>query len=133
MEPVAPGNDNPRWTDDRIDSIMGNLLRAGVFLSAAVVLLGGVMHLNAAAHSKVDDAVFHGEPAILRSIPDVIADAMAGKAAGVMQLGVLLLLATPIARVAFSVFAFAVQRDWKYVVVTLFVFSVLIYSVSIDQ
>jgi uncharacterized membrane protein len=45
-----------------------------------------------------------------------------------MQLGLLVLIATPITRVAFSVFAFFYERDWKYVVFTLIVLGLLLYS-----
>jgi uncharacterized membrane protein len=47
---------------------------------------------------------------------------------GLIQLGLLILIATPIARVAFSVVAFLYQRDWTYVVVTLIVLGLLVYS-----
>ena len=43
-------------------------------------------------------------------------------------MGLLLLIATPVARVAFSVAAFAEQRDRLYVVVTSIVLLLLIYS-----
>ena len=46
----------------------------------------------------------------------------------VIQLGLLLLIATPVARVAFSVFAFAKQRDWTFVVITLIVLGLLLYG-----
>jgi uncharacterized membrane protein len=46
-----------------------------------------------------------------------------------MQLGLLLLIATPIARVAFSIFAFALERDWLYVGLTTVVFAVLLFSI----
>jgi uncharacterized membrane protein len=45
-----------------------------------------------------------------------------------MQLGLLLLIATPIARVAFSAVAFAIEGDKMYVLFTLIVFGVLLYS-----
>ena len=51
-----------------------------------------------------------------------------GEPRGLIQLGLLLLIATPVARVVFSVFAFARQRDWIYVVITLIVLAVLLYS-----
>ena len=47
---------------------------------------------------------------------------------GIIQMGLLLLIATPVARVVFSVFAFAVQRDSLYVAVTLVVLVVLALS-----
>jgi uncharacterized membrane protein len=45
-------------------------------------------------------------------------------------LGLLLLIATPVARVAFSVIGFALEKDWMYVVITLIVLALLIYSLS---
>ena len=48
-----------------------------------------------------------------------------GRGRALIQLGLLLLIATPVARVAFSVFAFERQRDWTYVGITLFVLAVL--------
>jgi uncharacterized membrane protein len=53
---------------------------------------------------------------------------MAGETTGILQLGLLLLIATPIARVVFSVFAFALEGDRMYVTFTLIVLSVLLYS-----
>jgi uncharacterized membrane protein len=48
---------------------------------------------------------------------------------GIIQLGLLLLIATPIARVAFAAYGFARQRDWMYVGIAAFVLSVLLYGV----
>ena len=45
-----------------------------------------------------------------------------------MQLAIVLLLATPLMRVVLSAVSFAIQRDALYVVVTLMVFSVLLFS-----
>ena len=58
----------------------------------------------------------------------VTVGALALHARAIIQLGLLLLIATPVARVVFSVYAFARQRDWVYVVVTLIVLGVLLYS-----
>lgn len=119
---------NNAWTDQRIDQILGNLLRAGVILASSVVILGAVFFLVKHGGEEVDLRRFKGEPADLTSVTGVVADAFSLQRAGVIQVGVLLLIATPIARVAFSVFAFAVQRDKTYVTVTLIVLSILLYS-----
>lgn len=116
------------WTDQRIENILANLLRAGVLLSALVVLIGGVIYLIRHGHSPADYRVFRGESADLRSVRRIIRDALELRAQGIIQLGLLLLIATPVARVAFSIFGFAEERDGMYVVFTLIVFSVLLYS-----
>ena len=50
----------------------------------------------------------------------------------VPEFGLLPLIATLVARVAFSVFAFAKQRDWTFVVITLFVLGLLLYGLLRD-
>jgi uncharacterized membrane protein len=116
------------WTEQQLESIVGNLLRVGVILAAVVVCGGGTLYLIRHGVTSPDYRVFHGEPADLRSVPGVVTEALSLQGRGIIQLGLLLLIATPIARVAFSVFAFAQQHDRTYVVVTLVVFTVLLYS-----
>ncbi len=116
------------WTDQKLENILGNLLRAGVLLSALVVLIGGVIYLLRHGRSPMDFRVFRGEPADLRGVRGIIRDTVALQGRGIIQLGLLLLIATPLARVAFSIFGFAEERDRMYVVFTLSVFSILLYS-----
>jgi len=119
-----------KWTDQNVEVWIGNLLRVGVTLAAAVVLFGGGIYL--ASHGRVAPQyhVFRGEPADLRTISGIVKDALAFQGRGLIQLGLLLLIATPVARVAFSVAAFAIQRDRLYVAVTLIVLAVLFYSLT---
>jgi len=116
-------------SDRRLEAIIGNLLRAGVVLAAAITSIGGVIYLAHSGESVAHYRVFRGEPADLRQVKGVLSDASSGDGLGIMQLGLLLLIATPVARVAFSLAAFAVQRDRLYVVVTLVVLGVLTFSV----
>jgi uncharacterized membrane protein len=117
-----------RWSDERVEEVMGNLLRAGVILAAIVVLAGGISYLISYGTTSPDYRVFRGEPADLRHVSGILADAIGLHSRGLIQFGLLVLVATPVARVAFSVFAFARQHDLTYVVLTLIVFTVLIYS-----
>ncbi len=118
------------WRDRRIEVILGNLLRTGVLISAAVVLLGASIYLSRHAHEPADYRVFRGEPSEYRTIRGVIQSVIVGRGRGqgLIQLGLLLLIATPIARVAFSVVGFAIERDRLYVVFTLIVLAILLYS-----
>lgn len=118
------------WTNQYVEELLGHLLRGGVLLAAAVVLLGGVVYLFRHGAEPADYHVFHGEPADLRSVSGLVADAMTGRSRGVIQLGLLLLAATPIARVAFAAFAFVRQRDVLYIIVSLVVLGVLLYSLA---
>ena len=121
------------WSDQRIEAIIGDLLRAGVVLSAMIVLLGGLVYLVHQGNSTPHYGVFRGEPADLRSVSGIVGAALSGQGRGIIQLGLLFLIATPVARVVFSVFAFAVQRDRLYVVVTVIVLAVLVFSLTGGQ
>ncbi len=116
------------WLDRRVELVIAQLLRAGVLISAFVVIAGAILYLGPHPWSRVDYRVFHSEPPELRTVDGVLHDAVAGHAKGIIQLGLLLLIATPIARVAFSVFAFAMEGDRMYVVFTLIVLAILLYS-----
>ncbi len=118
------------WTDERIESIIGILLRVGVVLAGAVVLAGGAWHLLHHGGAAPDFHVFRGEPAELRSVGGVWKGVRQGRNSSFIQLGLLLLIATPIARVAFAAAAFALQRDRTYVVISLIVLATLLYSLS---
>ena len=122
--------DRRRWTDDRVEAMVGRLLRVGVILAALVVTAGGVFYLARYGMDPPEYRVFRGEPADLRTVSGIVTDAISLRGRGIIQLGLLILLATPLARVAFSVFAFAMQRDSLYVVVTLLVLAVLIFSLA---
>jgi uncharacterized membrane protein len=116
------------WDDFRIEIIVGILLRTGVILAASVVLIGGVLYLSRHGREIPDYAGFHGEPASLKSPVEIFHGVMQLNARAIIQLGLLLLIATPVARVLFSAIAFAMERDGMYVVITLIVLAVLLFS-----
>jgi uncharacterized membrane protein len=116
--------------DYALEQRLGTLLRAGVILSAAVTLLGGIMYLAAHGLAPANYHTFVGEPAGLRTVGGVIAGVARGDGASVIQLGVLLLIATPVARVFISVIGFARERDWMYVGCSLIVLALLCYSLA---
>jgi uncharacterized membrane protein len=116
------------WRDRRIEIILGNLLRAGVMLSALIVLSGACVYLWRHGHEQVNYRVFVGEPTEFRTIPGVLRSVMHGRGRGLIQLGLLFLIATPIARVCLSVVGFSIERDRLYIVCTLIVLAILLYS-----
>lgn len=133
MKATNSASATPRDTsadDKRIDEIIGGLLRLGVILAAAVVFVGGAFYLARNGSSLARYGIFQGEPGDLRYIGAIFRDALGLHARGIIQFGLLLLIATPVARVLFTVFAFAYERDWTYVVVTLIVLTLLLYSLG---
>ena len=116
------------WNDKRFEIVIGRLLRVGVILAAAWVLAGGIHYLIQFRGVKPDYKAFHGEPADLRYIGEIVHEGLELNARALIQFGLLLLIATPIARVAFSVIGFALEKDWMYVGITLAVLTLLIYT-----
>jgi len=114
--------------DWQIEQLLGTLLRTGVILAAVLVLAGGCLYLARHGTEKPHLREFHGEPADLCSVDGIVAAALVPRGRGIIQLGLLVLIATPVARVVFSVFAFARERDFTYVFLTLIVLGVLLYS-----
>jgi uncharacterized membrane protein len=113
---------------ERMDTIIGNLLRTGVGLAAALVLTGGVIYLSRHGTEAPGYAVFRGEPADLRTLAGILNDVRSLRGRGIIQLGLLVLIATPIARVAFLAYIFARQRDMLYAAVALIVLALLAFS-----
>jgi uncharacterized membrane protein len=118
------------WSERRFETLMGQLLRIGVILSAAVVFAGGVRYLLNYPGPARNLHVFQGEPENLRHASGIVDFAFGLHSRGFIQLGLLLLIATPVARVAFSVIGFAGERDWLYVGVTLTVLALLLYGLA---
>lgn len=116
------------WSDERVESVVGSLLRVGVLLSAAVVLAGGILYLIHYGTGTPDYRVFRGEPEELTGLTGIVRGALSLRRRGLIQLGLLLLIATPVARVSFAVVAFGLQRNFVYVVVSLIVLCTLLFS-----
>jgi len=112
-------------TDEKLEQMVGRLLQTGVALAASVVLAGGIWYLAQSGGAKVSYAHFRPSVRTLRALPTLPA------ARAVMLAGLLLLIATPVARVAFSLAAFALERDRLYVVLTAVVLVVLLYSLGV--
>lgn len=115
-----------RWTDREVELLIGRILQVGVLLAAAVVLLGGGMLLAAHGGSAVDFGEFRGQPAMLRSLQGIFGGVLALDGRAIVQLGLVLLVATPVARVALALVAFVVQRDRLYAAMSGLVLALLL-------
>jgi uncharacterized membrane protein len=114
--------------DQRLEILIGKLLRAGVLLAAAVVFAGGVFYLAQFHSARIDFHTFNEESASLRHVGGIVASAFHLHSEGLIQLGLLLLIATPVARVAFAIVGFYLERDRMYAIVSLIVLAVLVFS-----
>ena len=119
---------NHAWTDQKLENLVGNLLRIGVSLSASVVALGGIIYLVRHGREPANYRVFQGEPSDLKNLSGIIHDAFAFRGRGIIQFGLLVLIATPVFRVALSIWGFAAEGDRVYMIFTGIVLAVLLYS-----
>lgn len=116
------------FNDQRMESLMGILLRFGVVCASTVVLAGGVFYLQDHAREFVHYENFTAHPVNLRHPAEWSAGISRGDAGAIVTLGILLLIATPIARVAFAVVGFALERDRLYVGISIAVLAVLLFG-----
>jgi uncharacterized membrane protein len=114
------------WSDDRLRRAMGALLRWGVAIAAVTAFAGGILYLQGCAGDMPDYRVFRGTPPALRGVAGIFREAASLNPFGVIQLGILLLIATPVARMAFSLAAFVAKRDLAYVASVLIVLSIVL-------
>ena len=109
---------------EKTNAIIGWILQCGVILSAAVILFGLILfpfHPGGFSTTR------------LLSFPQTLGEVWAGllilRPQAVITLGLLLLIATPVVRVAVAVVAFALEGDRRYVVITLGVLAILMISI----
>ena len=114
--------------DRRLETIIGQLLRIGVLLAAGVVTVGALLYLAQNYAAAANFHTFATEAANLRSIQGIVRSAAHFDSRALIQFGLLLLIATPVARVVFAVIGFALERDRLYVVISSIVLAVLIFS-----
>jgi uncharacterized membrane protein len=116
-------------SDFDIESMMGRLLITGVIISGTLILLGGFLYLCQMGFAKPHFRTFRGEPSNLRSVKQIISGVTRFDSLSIIQLGLLLLIATPISRVLFSVIGFLFEKDYLYVIISLIVLAIIGYSV----
>jgi uncharacterized membrane protein len=125
------GSDRRRrlvWSDTDMDQIIGHLLRVGLMCAAAVVSIGAIIYLIRHGGETAAYRVFQGEPIKYRSITGILGEMERFRGRGFILAGILVLMSTPVARVAFSVIAFLRKKDTVYVLVTAFVLAILLFS-----
>lgn len=122
--PVAVGEEPPSRSA-QIEYIVSHVLRYGVLLSFLVVMLGSVLLFVEGGQTVA--VRLTGAP-LPHSPAEVIAGLLRFDPKSIIDFGLMLLIATPVMRVAVSVIAFLVEEDFVYTLITLFVLLVLLAS-----
>jgi len=118
----------PRWSDHQVEQVIGRLLQLGVLLATIVVVAGMLALFATHSGPAADHRVFVGVAPELTSLGAILHGAFAGHPEAITQLGLVLLIATPIARVALTLVAFVVQRDRLYIGLTSVVLVLLLWG-----
>ena len=115
-------------SEQKTERLIGNLVRMMVIGAAGIVALGGALYLYRYGRLSPGYRVFQSEPPSLRSLHGIFAGALTLDARGLLQLGILLLIAIPIIRVTAFILSFLGQRDWLYSLISVVVLGVLLFS-----
>lgn len=120
------------WAERDMELFIGKLLRYGVMLSCGITLIGGIFYLMQRGTQMPDyrpisdDQPFPGVAGYLRELSTILPQIIQLDGAAIIQLGVCVLIATPILRVAISVIAFLIEKDYMYVCITLIVLTIIL-------
>ena len=114
--------------DTQLELPMGRLLQSGVILSTAIMIVGGVTYLIRHGAEQPNYRQFHGVEAAFREVPQIFHSVATGRGRGMIQLGVLCMIATPVMRVAFAIYAFSRERDWLYAGISAIVLALLLFG-----
>src|ERR1700740_2866714 len=117
-----------KFKDTDMQLIIGWILRGGVAVSMAVVVIGGVFFLYRHGHSVPDFRAFKGVPDFINSPQKVFESALQLRGQAIIQLGIALLIATPILRVVFAAIGFILEKDHLYTLISIIVLLVIIIS-----
>ncbi len=116
----------------QVELLISSLLRWGVLASLVVVVAGTVIsfthhpdYLSSPAELKKITSIGAEFP---HSIKSVLSEVRQLRGRSLVVVGLLLLIATPVARVAVSIFAFVYEEDLVFVVITSVVLALLLLS-----
>lgn len=115
----------------KVELLISHLLRIGVVSSLIVVVIGlaiSFVHHPDYLHSDQMQRVISPSHATWDSLRELWVGLIHLRGEAIIMAGLLLLIATPVMRVAVSIVAFIVERDWVFVIVTSFVLAMLVLS-----
>ncbi|MDB5135979.1 MAG: hypothetical protein JWP37_2582 [Mucilaginibacter sp.] len=124
----APSRKLKSFKDGDMQVIIGWILRIGVVTSMVIVFIGGVLFIFRHGHSIPDYRHFNGVPDFIRTPGGIINGILTFKGQAIIQAGIVLLIATPIIRVAFSAIGFLIEKDYLYTAITLVVLLIIVAS-----
>jgi uncharacterized membrane protein len=113
-----------------VSRIIGWILRGGVILSATIILIGFLLLLIQIGEQPGYSMSIGAFP---HSLSQVWSGLMVLQSQAIIAAGLLLLIATPVITVTTALVAFAIERDFRFVVIAGVVLSILLASMLIGK
>ena len=121
-----------KFGEKNFQTIIGNLLRYGVWTSLSVAFIGGIVYLLHHSHDIEDYSVFHeNDKNIFEVISAIYSGVIQGNGESIIFFGILILFLTPVLRVLLSLLSFLLEKDYLYVWITVIVIFIILVSVSL--
>lgn len=114
--------------DTDLQKMIGWILRIGIYTSIGIVIIGGIFFLYRHAQETANYHAFNGVPVFVHNFGDIFSSAFSFKGQAIIQLGIILLVATPVVRVIFAAIGFLLEKDYLYTVISAIVLMVILLS-----
>ncbi len=118
------GEISSRDTHTFITKLIGWTLQGGVILSAGIITLGFLLLLT-----RPGGLSLHRLLTFPQTLSQIAVGLLILRPQSIIAIGLLLLIATPVVRVAISIMAFLLEKDYKYVLITSMVLAILLFSI----
>lgn len=125
---VKAGNLKNKFRDTDMQAAIGWILRIGVVVSMVVVLIGGVLFICRHGHSIPNYHTFTKIPDFISEPKGILLGVLSFKGQAIIQLGIILLVATPVLRVIFAAVGFLMEKDYLYVLISVIVLLIITIS-----
>jgi uncharacterized membrane protein len=116
------------FRDKDMQTVIGWVLRLGVIVSISIVFIGGIIYLWRHGQEVADHHQFKGVPEFIQTVGGVFHGVFTFRGQAIIQLGIALLILTPILRVVFAAIGFGLEKDRLYVVISLIVLAIIVVS-----
>jgi uncharacterized membrane protein len=114
------------FKDMDLQAFISNLLRTGVIVAMTIVVIGLVMFVI--AHGSQPAVYNNFDATHVFSFSSFLDSLLQGNSSAIMELGVMVLIATPVARVLFTMIGFWLEKDRMYTVIAFLVLCIIIGS-----
>jgi uncharacterized membrane protein len=118
-----------KFKDKDMQVVIGWILRIGVVASMIIVTIGGVIFLYRHGNSVPDYHTFKG----VRQGTGILHGLFNMRGQAIILAGIILLIATPVMRVAFSIAGFLIEKDYLYTLISLIVLLIIVISMLSGQ